>query len=629
MEKTPKISVLMPVMNEERFLTESIESVLGQSLEDLELIIVDNGSNDGSWDIMSEYRRKDKRIRILRNKNTGFTASLNLMLDLAKGDYVARLDADDLSCPGRLQKQMELLESHPEAIMTGGRCRVVDEKGKEMYEHGPSADKMELRWSLLFKNDFWHSAVMWRNGLGFRYDSRFTYAQDYELWSRMAKRHDILGSAELVGTVRKRNGSITETKKKDQDAFAAMASRKNVEYYLGRQIGAELSEDLRSIHSGINIQGEARETYEELLKIFSEREGFSPVREVASIPQKDSAKKAKLVVKRRINNESMEEERIKISRRRWKDSVKKAEGGKNYIWLDRESRYGEVEICDYEISPAYGASTEKMPWEGTSDKKPWDYKVTAVIPCLNTPETLPICIELLRLQTEKPFIIIIDTGSTERNLKLTEENRSEDIEVHSIRLNGVRHPSDYPAMAMDMAFSLCRSEFLFATHSDCFLRKRTVLEEFVSLCNEKSPVVGYELSPRAHEDWEGMISHTASMYHMPAMDNIGFGWSLRRLCNRYGIVDYKPDPNKPNWPDTEILGNYILRENKIEPHLVGSEGNHCRTLDENIDHFRSYGAAKMYSPDYYPKVLEWYHEAKRDALKRIEEWASSPCSPRP
>jgi hypothetical protein len=217
--------------------------------------------------------------------------------------------------------------------------------------------------------------------------------------------------------------------------------------------------------------------------------------------------------------------------------------------------------------------------------------------------------------------MIIDTGSTDKNLRLTEDMRSGDVEVHSIRLNGVRHPSDYPAMAMDMAFSLCRTEYLFATHSDCFLRSRSVLSDFLNLCKTRSPVVGYELSPRAHEDWVGMVSHTASMYHMPTMDKIGFGWSLRRLCNRYGIVDYKPDPNKPNWPDTEILGNYILRDNKIVPHLVGKEGNQCRTLDDHIDHFRSYGAAKMYSPDYYPKVSEWYHSAKKEALERIDEWS--------
>jgi len=312
-----------------------------------------------------------------------------------------------------------------------------------------------------------------------------------------------------------------------------------------------------------------------------------------------------------------------ISQKRWAESTnKKIEDGKRHIWLDRDNRYQEVTIGEYEVSPVYGMLTETNPWTGISEKKPWDYKVTAVIPCINTPETIPICIELLRLQTVKPYIMLIDTGSIEPNLRELEAMRADDVEVHVIRMNGTRHPSDYPAMAMDMAFSLCRTEYLFATHADCFLRKRTLLWEFIELCKTKSPAVGYELSPRAHDDWKGMISHTASMYHMPTMDKIGFGWSLRRLCNRYGIVDYKPDPNKPNWPDTEILGNYILKENKIEPFLVGPEGNQCRTLDENIDHFRSYGAAKMYSPGYFPLVTEWYYAARKEALERIKKWSA-------
>lgn len=312
-----------------------------------------------------------------------------------------------------------------------------------------------------------------------------------------------------------------------------------------------------------------------------------------------------------------------ISKKRWDASEnKKIEAGKKYVWIDYEERYQEVEIGNYEVTPLYGIRTVHEPWQGWCDKKPWEYEVTAVIPCINTPETLPVCIELLRLQTVRPFIIIIDTGSIEENLKEIEKIRDDDVELHSMRLNGVRHPSDYPAMAMDMAFSLCRTEYLFATHADCFLRKKTLLEEFVNLCKTKSPAVGYELSPRSHDDWHGMISHTASMYHMPTMDKIGFGWSLRRLCNRYGIVDYKPDPNKPNWPDTEILGNYILKDNNIKPHIVAPEGNQCRTLDENIDHFRSYSAAKMYSPDYFQQVSEWYFSAKKQALERIEKWNS-------
>jgi hypothetical protein len=314
---------------------------------------------------------------------------------------------------------------------------------------------------------------------------------------------------------------------------------------------------------------------------------------------------------------------MKISKNRWDKTPhnqKRIVRHQQEIWLSTEDRWEPVEIIPVEISPIYGALTVESPWEGNCKKKPWEYLVTAVIPCLNTSETLPICIDLLRLQTIQPFIVIIDTGSIPKHLDKILALRAEDVEVHSLALNGVRHPSDYPAMAMDMAMTLCRTEYLFATHADCFLRKRTLLEDFVALCRSSSPVVGYELSPRAHHDWEGMVSHTASMYHMPVMDRIGFGWSLRRLCNDYGIVDYKPDPMRPNWPDTEILGNYILRKNGIQPHLVGKEDNQCRTLDENIDHFRSYTAGKMYSPPYFEKVKAWYELAMTEAVERIKEW---------
>ena len=272
-----------------------------------------------------------------------------------------------------------------------------------------------------------------------------------------------------------------------------------------------------------------------------------------------------------------------------------------------------------------GINTKQVPWEGSDEKKPWDYKVTAAIPALDTSETLEICIELLRLQTERPFIIIIDTGSSGEQLEKMKNLQAPDVEIHFLRLNGVQHPSDFPAMAMDVAFSLCRTEFIFATHADCFLRKKTFLAELMEMARTISPVVGYEMSPRAHKDWEGMVSHTATIYHMPTMDKIGFGWSLRRLCNIYNIRDYKPSPLRPNWPDTEILGNYILRHQKIKPHLIGHEQNFERQIDENIDHLRSYTSGKLYSPTYYIKAKEWFEKAKKEALARMTAWRIEDC----
>lgn len=216
--------------------------------------------------------------------------------------------------------------------------------------------------------------------------------------------------------------------------------------------------------------------------------------------------------------------------------------------------------------------------------------------------------------------MVIDTGSCPEQYQKIESLRDDDVEVHAIRLNGVQHPSDFPAMAMDMAFSLCRTELLFATHADCFMRRRDFVEHLTTLCPAQSPVVGYELSPRCHSDWHGMVSHTASMYHMPTMDRIGFGWSMRRLCNYYNLKDYRPSISRPQWPDTEILGNYILRMHKIKPMLIGSEENYARKIDENIDHFRSFTSGKLYSPDYYDVVNKWYTDAKKEALERLRSW---------
>ena len=260
-------------------------------------------------------------------------------------------------------------------------------------------------------------------------------------------------------------------------------------------------------------------------------------------------------------------------------------------------------------------------YEGTCVKKPWDYDIVAVIPFRDTLETLPICIKLLQLQTIKPYIMIIDTGSKEEVLQEVIKLRSESIEVHSLVLNGVMHPSDYPAMAMDLAFTLCRSRYLFATHADVYLRRRDFLEYILDLCKTQSPAVGYEITPRAHNDWVGMLSHTASIYDMKIMDNIDFAWSLRKLCHKFNISNHSPNLISPNWPDTEILGNYILREHNIKPYLIGKEENYLRTCDENIDHFRSYTSAKMYSFEHFNKAKKWFVDAQKEADERIKEWS--------
>jgi len=296
---------------------------------------------------------------------------------------------------------------------------------------------------------------------------------------------------------------------------------------------------------------------------------------------------------------------------------------KRNISLMTISVCGDVEYMLWRhlmVAPIKGSRTSVKPWEGRVKKKPWDWEITAVVPVLDTYEELALCIELLKLQSNPPYIIVIDTGSSVSEYDKIKTLRAEDCEVHAIRSHATPHPSDFVAQAMDLGFTLCRTDYLFATHADCFLRKRTLLEEMLEMTKTISPVVGYEITERSFSGWEGMCSHTASMYHMPTMDKIGAGWSQRRLLNFYDIEDKRPQKEMPGFPDTEILLGYILRANKIEPHLIGKEENFARNKDENIDHCRSLTSGKLYNPKYYAICKKWVKEAKVEAKERIEEW---------
>lgn len=262
---------------------------------------------------------------------------------------------------------------------------------------------------------------------------------------------------------------------------------------------------------------------------------------------------------------------------------------------------------------------------GKIEQKPWDYACEAWIPFMDTVDTLPYVIELLRLQSSRPFIVLVDTGSTKENFERVEDQYGDDkdIELHRLRFKSVRHSSDYPAIAMDLAMSGCRSDHLFCTHSDVFLKRQDILERLIELCDEFRPAVGYRMTPRDHAEWEKMVSHTCTMLHIPTMDRINASWSLRKLCHRKGLEFI---PNHPkmgnNWPDTEILINYILWENNFTAKLIGSEQNHVRTNDERIDHCRSLTAARLYCRKSAKDRQGWVDDAINEAKKRIKLWSN-------
>jgi len=264
------------------------------------------------------------------------------------------------------------------------------------------------------------------------------------------------------------------------------------------------------------------------------------------------------------------------------------------------------------------------PWFGLGTVKPWDRKVTVVIPHLDTSELLDTVTQLHRLQTVTPNILIVDTGSSPRHLGVLEdiERAFEDVEVHRLRFKAVKHPSDPVAVAMDLAFSLCTTEYMFATHADCLPMRRDLLEWFIALAegpDDGVPVVGYQITDRAGIETEGWVGHTATLFHMPTVDRLGLGWSQRRLCNLTGMSHFGNEMCS-GYPDTEFLLNTQLDTLGLPRLIVGKEVNYETTKDHNITHVRSYASAKLYSPTHFEKARIDMAEAMTLAHERLPQW---------
>lgn len=130
MNQNPLISILMPVYNAGDYLVDAIESIRNQTLKDWELIVIDDGSTDKSYEILKKYAKKDLRIKIFKfKKNKGLSFALNYGLNKVRGKYLARMDADDISYPKRLETQLRYLKRDPKAVAVGSQVKLINEKG--------------------------------------------------------------------------------------------------------------------------------------------------------------------------------------------------------------------------------------------------------------------------------------------------------------------------------------------------------------------------------------------------------------------------------------------------------------------------------------------------------------------
>jgi glycosyltransferase involved in cell wall biosynthesis len=242
----PRVSVVMSVYNAERYVEEAIESILGQTFRDFEFIIVDDGSTDTTSEILHNF--DDERIMLVENDgNIGLTRSLNKGLQMARGKYIARMDADDISLYERLEKQVQFLDTHPDVGLVGSAVIYIDPDGKELGVQRVCTENIH---QALLNVEFcwWHSATAFRSecleSVG-PYREGFRYAQDYDLWLRIAEKYDVASLSEPLVKLRLHPESISVARRTHQRTYVLLAVE------LAKQRRATGWEDLDALLGGI------------------------------------------------------------------------------------------------------------------------------------------------------------------------------------------------------------------------------------------------------------------------------------------------------------------------------------------------------------------------------------------
>lgn len=218
----------MAVYNGQAYLKDAIESVFRQSFQDYEYLVVDDGSTDNTPDILKKYQEIDFRIKIIHKANTGLADSLNTGLSAAGGEWVARLDADDIAEPDRLERQFAFVRRYSQTVLVGGAALEIDAEGRPLRvktypgEHQALVQNLEC-----LKAFFPHSASFFRlqavRDIG-GYNKRFIRSQDYDLWLRLCRRGQIACLKDVVVRLRRHPVSLSNTQAGDLQFVMGIAA---------------------------------------------------------------------------------------------------------------------------------------------------------------------------------------------------------------------------------------------------------------------------------------------------------------------------------------------------------------------------------------------------------------------
>jgi len=235
---TPLLSVILPVYNAEKFLLDALESISAQTFQNWEMLAINDGSTDNSLEILKKYAVTEPRIRLINRENKGLAATLNEGIIEAKGEWIARMDADDISLPHRFESQLAWIQKQQADVCGGGIKWFGDQSGNSWAF--PTTCEGIYAW-LLFKPAFSHPTVVMKKEVAkrFLYNTHFKHAQDYELWTRMALNSvRMTNLPEIVLRYRIHGTQISQAKKELQTNLRMKITR---EYWQNSPLSHDLA----------------------------------------------------------------------------------------------------------------------------------------------------------------------------------------------------------------------------------------------------------------------------------------------------------------------------------------------------------------------------------------------------
>ena len=279
----PVITVLTTVFNAGRFFEPAIRSILSQTFRNFEFLIVDDASTDGSAKVAEAWAGKDPRIRVIRNdENKGQTASLNQGLQLARGRWIARQDADDLAHPLRLSKQHQFLSIQPSVVLLGTNGRIIDEQDRLTGLLDAPLSQQAITWTSPFLNPFMHTSVMFRadvirDQLG-GYNKAYRIAQDYELWTRVIAAQQSANLPQRLVCYRHLGTSLSKAGRDAAFAEASQVSAREARRVFGRSLNEGEARLIAAFREGLDPGNRSAfwRLYEDLLSKQDARAGDIP-----------------------------------------------------------------------------------------------------------------------------------------------------------------------------------------------------------------------------------------------------------------------------------------------------------------------------------------------------------------